>query len=586
MVNNLNNLGKVTFKGNEYNIVLFTADSVLSGSNIVSIDTETDLIQSRAHTPDMITFQAFDGSNDTVYIVEPSNVKLFFSSLHRSVKLVMHNAAFDMDVIAPYIGKDAVFRLYDENRILDTSILFRLLHLGTVGHLNTKYSLDYCLKRLMNIELPKDESIRLHFGDYKGQPIANIPAKFIEYAALDAIATFFLYLRLMPEIKAIDKYGTLLSHDIQVKGDLALSHITKNGIGFDLARKEEWLVEQDKTLYTLQERLSNWGWMRGVKGVNQRFEDILKHLDIYDKLPRTETGSISSKGEDLGKFRHFSFIDDYLSFNELEKTTSFVREVETNRVHPRYNLIVNTGRTSCSKPNFQQLPRAGDIRSMFLAGKGKKLIVTDYNAIELSTLAQTTYDMFGYSEMKEQINDGIDLHRYYASVMHNVPITDVSKDQRQEAKAANFGFPGGLGIGTFIEFSRGYGLSLSESVAQEMKNTWFSAFPEMKGYMKNEQGMVYTRTGRLRANTTYCAEKNTPFQGLAADGAKLALYNMDKAGFKIVGFVHDEIITEVDVLQESSLLEIQESIMVESMRQVCPDVAVGVESNIVDVYTK
>ena len=61
-----------------------------------------------------------------------------------------------------------------------------------------------------------------------------------------------------------------------------------------------------------------------------------------------------------------------------------------------------------------------------------------------------------------------------------------------------------------------------------MKKVWFDAFPEMEDYMKNEIGEVFTLTGRKRGNTSYCAEKNTPFQGLAADGAKIALYNLDK----------------------------------------------------------
>ena len=90
--------------------------------------------------------------------------------------------------------------------------------------------------------------------------------------------------------------------------------------------------------------------------------------------------------------------------------------------------------------------------------------------------------------------------------------------------------------------------------------------------------------GRYRGNTFYCAEKNTPFQGLAADGAKLALYELDKNGFKINGFVHDEIITENSEAEE--YLNIQEQIMIDSMRKVVPDVLVKVESNISDFYTK
>ena len=91
---------------------------------------------------------------------------------------------------------------------------------------------------------------------------------------------------------------------------------------------------------------------------------------------------------------------------------------------------------------------------------------------------------------------------------------------------------------------------------------------------------------RLRNNTTYCAEKNTPFQGLAADGAKLALYNLMSKGFKLVGFVHDEIITEVPADKAAELRILQEQIMVDSMSIVVPDVTISVESTISDRYCK
>lgn len=113
-----------------------------------------------------------------------------------------------------------------------------------------------------------------------------------------------------------------------------------------------------------------------------------------------------------------------------------------------------------------------------------------------------------------------------------------------------------------------------------------AGFEVVNGPMKGEQGYVYTLTGRRRGNTTFCAEKNTPFQGLAADGAKLALYNLDREGFNIVGFVHDEIICEVPISSAKEKLEVQERIMVESMQLVVPDVKISVESQISECYTK
>jgi DNA polymerase I-like protein with 3'-5' exonuclease and polymerase domains len=104
--------------------------------------------------------------------------------------------------------------------------------------------------------------------------------------------------------------------------------------------------------------------------------------------------------------------------------------------------------------------------------------------------------------------------------------------------------------------------------------------------MQNEKGHVFTLTGRKRGNTTYCAEKNTPFQGLAADGAKLAMYELCKEGFTITGFVHDEIICEVPEENVEELKNKMEEIMIKGMKKVVPDVAVGVESEVSKYYTK
>jgi len=191
--------------------------------------------------------------------------------------------------------------------------------------------------------------------------------------------------------------------------------------------------------------------------------------------------------------------------------------------------------------------------------------------------------------MRDKINEGRDLHTYYASVLHGIDERDVTKQQRQEAKAANFGFPGGLGINTFRQFSAGYGLDLSESQAQAMKDAWFKAFPEVKKYLQDEMGYVVTETGRVRGNTFYCAEKNTPFQGLAADGLKLALYQLDKQGFKIVAEVHDQILIEVPKNVNGSAPSYQkmiEKIMIEQMQKVVPDVKIGVEGQILERWCK
>ena len=98
---------------------------------------------------------------------------------------------------------------------------------------------------------------------------------------------------------------------------------------------------------------------------------------------------------------------------------------------------------------------------------------------------------------------------------------------------------------------------------------------------------VYTSTGRVRANAGYCQQRNTPFQGLAADGAKLALWELRQAGYRLVNFIHDEVLIEVpetaDLVAE---VERVREIMIAAMREVVPDVKVDVECAVLRSWSK
>ena len=546
----------------------------------VALDTETDMVKDFTETPDIITCQAYAG--DSVFYIPIDRLTSFLEKHSKSV-FIFANAPFDLEVIQKHCGWD-FFNVIDEGRIYDIQLMFRLYSLATIGEVPYRYSLALLAKKYLDVDLNKDEEIRCNFSLYKNMDIEFMAKEFLEYGATDAIVTYEIFEILLRMIKLEVKSSNCLSHDYQLKGAVALNRIYKNGIGFDELKASFFLQELHNEMKTLAEIMAPYGWVRGEKGGKAAFDRIIERAKI--ELPKTSDGHFSTKEKDLSLHRNHHFLNAYLRFISLEKTTTFIRDLKGPRVHPRYNVLKNTGRTSCSKPNLQQLPREGNIRSMFVADTDNTFIITDYSAIELCTLAQILYSKYGENEMQKRINAGEDLHTYYASVLYSIPVEEVTKGQRQSAKAANFGFPGGLGIETFIEFASGYGLKISQEEAREMKNAWFRAFPKMKQYLLNDEDCVTTLTGRVRNNVTYCQGKNTPFQGLAADGAKLALYELVKKGFKVVGFVHDEIISEVPERLVKTFLKMQEEIMIESMKQVVPDVNIAVESNISKEYCK
>lgn len=581
----MSNLGRVAFMGKDYPISTWSGQQL---GVILAVDTETTLVENLdREIPDLVTFQVFNGKE--VVFVLGSQVKSFLES-HLDSTLILQNFSFDLSVVEKHVGSRCLsFKFIDNGKIKDTSILYRLLHLGTAGFVPPKgYGLDALSLRFLKEELPKDSNIRENFAQFKGKPLEEFPTAFIQYAAKDAIATYFLYFELVALIKPIDKYGALLSHDIQVKGEYALRGITRRGIGVDVEAASSWLRDIDEKMKVQSNVLAMWGWVRGQPGINQRYEDIVKHIGIADYLPRSEkSGCISSKGEDLELYRKYAFVDAYLRFQEMEKAKSFVVGLTEERIHPKYTSIINTGRTSSSKPNIQQIPKVGGIRELFVPKPGSVFIDIDYSTLELCTLAQVEYSMYGTSVMMDLINDGQDLHRYVASKIHGKPMEGLSKEERQIGKPINFGYPGGLGAETFIEFSRGYGFEFSKQEAESMKQFWFEAYPEEKRRMKDiEEGMVYTLTGRARANTSYCAAANTPFQGLAADGAKLALYELEKAGFETVAFIHDQALIECSEGEAEHGMREAERLMIEAMKQVVPDVAITTEGQILERWAK
>lgn len=549
----------------------------------ITVDTETTMAPFHTFDHELVLMQATD-SNQTVYLIRNKDVRRFFNRNH-SAKFIFHNAVFDLDVLLPFLGQERIFELIDDKQIYCTKLLYILYKLASEGNAQHRASLKNIVSEFYNIDLEKGQE-RVTFGQYLGKPIEEISEDHIKYAALDVIYTHRIYCDLMAMIKPLDTMRTLLSFDIQMKGNYALYRIYKNGIGFDLNRKENWMEENTSRMFNLQEALSTYGWVRGAPGVSDRFDTILQMVGVADKLPLTDTGKLSKSSKDLSKHTNVPFIKNYLEFVETEKLSQFLRNIDTEVVHGEFNPILNTGRVSMRKPNLQQLPREGGIRECFVPkDPSKSFFIADYSGMENAMLAQVLLDRYGKSRMATVLNDGMDIHKYYASVMFDKKIEDVTKKERQQAKAAVFGFPGGLGIETFKTFAEGYGLSLTDKECNFMKDKYFKAFPEMRQYLKDcEEGDVYTLTGRRRANATYCAVANTPFQGLGSDMAKLAMYDLIKNDYQLVATIHDEFISEE--YRDEERFKNMLNIMIKAGSIVAPDINIDAEGAIVDRWTK
>ena len=464
------------------------------------------------------------------------------------------------------------WEMIEGDRVHDTAILFKLVSIATRGFTPPKWSLDVCVSKILKDVLPKDNSIRLTFGQYLRQD-GSVDYKSMSkehkiYALLDPIATYLVYMELMKQIKRLPT-TTNLAHKIHLMGDLALDDIRQRGIGVDVPYTEKLRNDLQEVLDREANTLATYGWTRGVKGNQEAYNGIIDFLGF--KLPKTDNG-YSMESEKLEPYKDHPFIKSLLLYLETEKKQSFLNELTKDRVHPYYDSLKNTGRTSCRKPNIQNPPRSGGVRECFVAKEGHLFCNADYGSIEMYCIADIMYKKGWGRTMYDVLNAGNDPHIFAGSVIYNKSQEEVEKNQRQASKIANYGFLANMSESTFIEYAGQFGISFNMTEAKRIKKGWKDAYPEVKEFFKapyKAQGTFISQSGFIRANCSYTAWLNTHFQGLAAEGAKIALYLCFKKGLPIVAFVHDEIITEEpEERSEQGLKELQEC-MITGMKMVC-----------------
>lgn len=309
--------------------------------------------------------------------------------------------------------------------------------------------------------------------------------------------------------------------------------------------------------------------------------------------------------------------------------TTYLPPLESGVKYPinaRYRPLVETGRASCSNPNLMNLPKEPGVRECYIPRPGFVFCSVDYEALELHTLAQACLELVGHSKLAEALNGGVDPHLELACarLLDGVSYEEGKKIRKDEghprhkevvharnvSKAANFGLPGGLGVAKLVMFCRASGIEISEDQAKDLKRAWLSQWPEMRDYFNYiSNSLVFDDDGdeianvlqltsnRLRGATRYTAACNSYFQGLAADLAKQACYDIAKAcyvkgnndilyGSRSVVFVHDEIIMEHPEETAHERAAEQVRLMLEAGKPYCPDVPLKAEPALMRYWTK
>jgi DNA polymerase-1 len=238
---------------------------------------------------------------------------------------------------------------------------------------------------------------------------------------------------------------------------------------------------------------------------------------------------------------------------------------------------------SSSDPNLQNIPRDPKYRTCFRAPEGRVLIKADYSQIELRIAAAIAKDR----RMLEAYRQGLDLHTLTAQMV--LGRNEVTKEDRQRAKAMNFGLIYGMSAETLREHARNnYDVELSEAEAQEFRRRFFQTYRGIADWHERERQAgphdVRTRSGRLVRNVEKFTNRlNTPVQGTGADGLKRSMALMWERRSQVpvdVKFclaVHDELVVECNETDAQAVADWLRACMTDGMQDLIPEVPVEVE---------
>ncbi|WP_396142971.1 DNA polymerase I [Flavobacterium sp.] len=435
-----------------------------------------------------------------------------------------------------------------------------------------------------------------------------------EYAAEDADVTYQLKQNFSP---ILDKAETKkLFDEIEIPLIPVLAAMELEGINLDVPFLKEMSVEMAKESSELEQKIYETAGEKFNLASPKQLGDVL-----FDKMKiggakqkKTKTGQYATGEEILSYLANDNpIVKDILDWRQMVKLQSTYIDAlpnqvdkKTGRVHTDYmQTVAATGRLSSNNPNLQNIPirteRGRLIRKAFIArNENYTLLSADYSQIELRIIAALS----GEENMIKAFQNNEDIHRSTAAKVFNVPLEEVTKEQRSNAKTVNFGIIYGVSA-----FGLSNQTSLSRKESAELIDAYYATYPKLKSYMSNqvdfarENGYVQTVLGRRRylkdINSANMMVKsgaernavNAPIQGSAADIIKIAMINIHKKltsenwKSKMLLQVHDELVFDVHNSELEKIKPMIKHEMENAFKMDVPlDVEIGVGKNWLEAH--
>lgn len=480
----------------------------------------------------------------------------FFES--ESIEKIGQNLKYDIKVLSNY-------GMQVKGPLFDTMIAHYLINP------DMRHNMDILAETYLNYSPISIESLIGKKG--KNQlSMQQVPLeKQTEYAVEDADITLQLKQYFKP---ILEETGTQkLFNEIEIPLVSVLADMENEGIRLDVNFLKSMSIDMAKEIALFEEKIfTEAGETFNLASPKQLGDILFDKLKIGGPKPKkTKTGQYATGEEVLGYLaKNHEIIQNILEWRQLVKLQSTYVEAlpsqvdkNTLRVHTDYmQTVAATGRLSSNNPNLQNIPirteRGRQIRKAFIArNEDYILLAADYSQIELRIIAALS----GEENMIKAFQNNEDIHRSTAAKVFNVPLAEVTKEQRSNAKTVNFGII--YGVSAF-GLSNQTNLNRSESAA--LIEAYYQTYPRLKAYIHEQiefarsNGFVETISGRRRylkdinsANAVVrgAAERNAvnaPIQGSAADIIKIAMINIHrklkegKFKTKMLLQVHDELV--------------------------------------------
>ncbi len=394
-----------------------------------------------------------------------------------------------------------------------------------------------------------------------------------EYAVEDADITLQLKEHFSKELSEANTRK--LFDEIEIPLLRVLADMELEGINLNEAFLNDLSTQLDIDIKELEQKIyTESGEEFNIASPRQLGIILFEKMKLVDKPKKTKTGQYSTSEDALSYLakdhKIIRHVLDYRGLAKLKSTyvDALPEQVEpdTGRIHTDYmQTVAATGRLSSNNPNLQNIPirteRGREVRKAFIPrDEDHVLLAADYSQIELRIIAALSKE----ENMIQAFKNGEDIHASTASKVFGVPLDEVTREQRGNAKTVNFGIIYGVSA---------FGLSnqtdLNRTEAKELIETYYETYPKLKDYISDqvhfarENGYVQTVLGRRRylrninsgnAIVRGASERNAinaPIQGSAADIIKIAMINIHKKFHemdirsKMLLQVHDELVFDI-----------------------------------------